>query len=261
MALSWSLDKIGPMGRSADCCGLVLKAIAGGDPLDETSVERPFEHPDKVAASSKKMRVGVLKGAFDGVQTTVKDNFERAVEVLRKVVNVDPKEIPLPDLPFDAAMETVVFVEAAAAFEDLIETGRVSELRDINSRSAGFVGTMIPGVDYVRAMRLRMRMKRELHATYAGYDALICPSLPTVAPALERVFEDWAVLCTNPTNTIIAANNFVGQPGLAVPTGFGENGLPTGLTFSGQPWSEPALLALGRLYQRATDWHLKRPPP
>src|SRR5262245_44170749 len=147
MALSWSLDKLGPMCRSADCCGLVLKAIARSGPHAPTSVDRPFDHPDQTAKREKKFRLGLVKGALSGLQPDVKKNFEESLKVLREFADIDEKEVALPDLPFGAAIGTIISVEGASAFEELIDSGRTKELQEENDKTGGYPATLIPAVD------------------------------------------------------------------------------------------------------------------
>lgn len=257
MALCWTLDKLGPMCRSADCCGIVLKAIAGADPKDPTSVARPFDHPDELP--KKKFRIGILKGATTGVMPAVKKNFEDSLKVLAKFADIDDKEVSLPDLPFGPVVGTIVGAEGAAAFRDLIETGRTRELQNENDKSGGYASMLISAVDYLQALRLRGRMKKAMAETYEKYDALIGPSRGTVASPLDKNFADAYPKFGGGAGNVIGAGNAVGQPAVSVPNGFGDNDLPTGIQFTGKVWSEATLLAIARTYQKETDWHTKRP--
>jgi aspartyl-tRNA(Asn)/glutamyl-tRNA(Gln) amidotransferase subunit A len=257
MALCWSLDKLGPMARSADCCGLVLKAIAGADPNDPTSVDKPFDHPDELP--KKKFRIGIVKNATNAVMPAVKQNFEEALKVLAKFADVDDKEVALPDLPFGAAVGTIVAAEGASAFRDLIESGKVKQLRNAADRANGYSYLLLPAVDYLQALRVRGKMKKAMAAVYEKYDAIVAPSRSTVAEPLDTEFALAYAQFHGGGGNIIPAGNAVGQPALSVPNGFGDDGLPTGFQLTGKVWSESTLLALGRLYQKETDWHAKRP--
>ena len=257
MALCWTLDKLGPMCRSADCCGIVLKAIAGVDPRDPTSVAKSFGHPDE--PPKKKFRIGILKGATTGVMPAVKKNFEDALKVLAKFAEIDDKEVSLPDLPFGPAVGTIVGAEGASAFRDLIETGKTRLLQNENDKSGGYASMLISAVDYLQALRLRGRMKKAMAETYEKYDALIGPSRSTVAPPIDKNFADAYPKFGGGAGNVIGAGNLVGQPAVSVPNGFGDNDLPTGIQFTGKVWSETTLLALARLYQMESDWHKKRP--
>jgi len=118
---------------------------------------------------------------------------------------------------------------------------------------------MVLAVDYLQAMRVRGQVKKALDALYAGYDALLAPSLATVSRPIDRDF-DKAYPGIGGGPPLIQGGNLAGQPALSVPNGFGEKGLPTGIQFTGRAWAEGRLLALARAYQEATDWHKKRPP-
>src|SRR5262249_13977392 len=145
MALCWTLDKLGPMARSADCCGLILAAISGKDPNDPSSVAKLFEYP--VAANGKKYRVGVLKGSRNGVQKEVRDNFEASLKVLATFCEV-VEDVELPRLPFGPVIGTIVNAEGASAFRDLLESGKAKDLRAANDKWGGYPGLLLPAVDY-----------------------------------------------------------------------------------------------------------------
>jgi aspartyl-tRNA(Asn)/glutamyl-tRNA(Gln) amidotransferase subunit A len=264
MALCWTLDKLGPMCRTADDCGLVLAAIAGKDPFDPSSAPRPFPYPDPdtkkppAKRDGRKFKVGVIRGSAERVQPEVKKNFEESLKVLRGFAEV-VEDVPLPDLPFAAVVSTIVEAEGASAFRDLIESGKANELKAASDRWGGYAGSMVLAVDYLQAMRLRGPMKRAMDELYARYDALVAPSRPTVAYPVGVDFNQaYPGFGFGPP--IIPAGNAVGQPALSVPNGFGIKGLPTGIQFTGRVWGEARLLALAHAYQQATDWHTRRPP-
>ncbi|MFI5121072.1 MAG: amidase [Thermoanaerobaculia bacterium] len=257
MALCWTLDKLGPMCRSAEDCGLVMAVIAGKDPLDATSLPRPFR-PAPANAKPRRFRVGVIKGTSEKVQPEVRKNFEESLEVLGTFCEVVP-DVEFPDFPYGPAVGTIVAAEGASAFRDLIESGRVKELRVPNDRWGGYAASMVLAVDYIQALRLRAPMKKALDALYAKFDALVSPTRATVAypigPDFEKVYPG-----VGGGPAVIPAGNLVGQPALSVPNGFGENGLPTAFQFTGRAFSDETLVALGTAYQSRTEWHRKRPP-
>ena len=256
MALCWTLDKLGPMCRSAEDCGLVLAAIAGRDPLDATSVNRPFRAAP-ANAKPKRWRVGVIKGSFEKVQPEVRKNFEESLKTLASFCDVVP-DVEFPDFPYGAAVGTIVSAEGASAFRDLVESGRAKELKVPNDRWGGYAASMTLAVDYIQAMRLRAPMKKALDALYTKYDALVSPARATVSypigPDFDKVYPG---ISGGPG--VIAAGNLAGQPALVVPNGFGENGLPTAFQFTGRAFSDEALVALGTAVQARTEWHKKRP--
>jgi len=257
MALCWTLDKLGPMCRSAEDCGLVMAAIAGKDPLDATSLPRPFR-PAPANAKRRRFRVGVIKGTREKAQAEVRKNFEESLKVLATFCDVVP-DVEFPDFPYGPAVGTIVAAEGASAFRDLIESGRVKELRVPNDRWGGYAASLVLAVDYIQALRLRAPMKRALDALYAKFDALVSPTRATVAypigPDFDKVYPG---ISGGPA--VIPAGNLAGQPALSVPNGFGEKGLPTAFQFTGRAFSDETLVALGTAYQARTGWHRKRPP-
>jgi aspartyl-tRNA(Asn)/glutamyl-tRNA(Gln) amidotransferase subunit A len=257
MALSWTMDKLGPMCRSADDCGLVLAAIAGRDSLDPSTIVKPWTYAEPAKPSGKQWRVGVIKGSTDSVQPEVRKNFEASVGVLRQFAEVI-EGVEYPDLPFGAATGTIVNAEGASAFRDLIESGKSKQLRAVNDRWGGYAASMVLAVDYLQAMRARGPMKRALETLYAKFDALVAPSRGTVAYPIGIDF-DKAYPGVGGGPPVIPAGNLAGQPALSVPNGFGAKNLPTGIQFTGRAGSEARLIALAHAYQQATDWHKKRP--
>jgi aspartyl-tRNA(Asn)/glutamyl-tRNA(Gln) amidotransferase subunit A len=263
MALCWSLDKLGPMCRTADDCGLVLAAIAGNDPLDPTTMPGSFSYSEKEPPAApgkegKRPKIGIIKGATAGSQPEVKKNFEESVKALATFADL-AEDVELPDMPFGAVIGTIVAAEGASAFRDLLDSGRASELRAANDRWGGYSGAMVLAVDYLQALRIRGPMHRAMEELYAKYDALIAPSRGTVALPIDVDFQK-AYPGRGGGPPIIPAGNAVGQPALSVPNGFGLNDLPTGIQFTGRAGSEARLIELARAYQQATDWHKKRPP-
>jgi aspartyl-tRNA(Asn)/glutamyl-tRNA(Gln) amidotransferase subunit A len=256
MALCWTLDKLGPMCRSAEDCGLVLAAIEGRDPLDATSVNRPFRAAP-AGAKPKRWTVGVIKGSFEKTQPEVRKNFEESLRVLGSFCDVVP-DVEFPDFPYGAAVGTIVSAEGASAFRDLVESGRAKELKVPNDRWGGYAASMTLAVDYIQAMRLRAPMKKSLDALYAKVDALVSPARATVSypigPDFDKVYPG---ISGGPG--VIAAGNLAGQPALVVPNGFGENGLPTAFQFTGRAFWDETLVALGTAVQARTEWHKKRP--
>lgn len=257
MALCWTLDKLGPMCRSAEDCGLVMGAISGKDPMDATSLNRPFR-PAPANAKPKRWKIGVIKGSFEKTQPEVRKNFEESLKVLATFCDVVP-DVEFPDFPYGPAVGTIVSAEGASAFRDLVESGRAKELKVPNDRWGGYAASMTLAVDYIQAMRLRAPMKKALDALYAKYDALVSPARASVAypigPDFDKVYPG---ISGGPG--VIGAGNLVGQPALVVPNGFGENGLPTAFQFTGRAFSDERLVSLGAAVQERTEWHRKRPP-
>jgi Asp-tRNA(Asn)/Glu-tRNA(Gln) amidotransferase A subunit family amidase len=257
MALAWTLDKLGPMARTTDDCALVLAAISGADPRDESSVKRRFEYTER-APSMKRPRLGVPKGCVEEVQPAVREQFERALAVLARTCDVT-RGVEWPDLPWNESVSAIVAAEGATAFHELIESGRVHELRCPADRVNAYSKLMTPAVDYLQAMRARKPMKRAVAALFERFDAIVSPTRASVAyPANQKFADVYPGVKGGPP--LIAAGNLCGLPALAMPSGFGENALPTSIALMGPAFSERALVELGKTFQAATDWHTKRPP-
>ena len=257
MALSWTLDKLGPMCRSADDCGIVLAAIAGKDRQDPTTVAKRFAHPEPAASLPKRFRVGIIRGCTANVQPEVRDNFNAALKVLGRSCDL-VEDVAFPNQPFGAVVHLVIVAEGAAALRPLIESGQMRELRTASMHPAGCAASATPAVDYLQAMRLRTRMRRVLHELYAKFDALVAPARATVAYPLDRNFNE-AYRGFRDGVALIPAGNVAGQPALSIPTGTGADGLPTGIQLTGKAWSEARLISIARAYQDATEWHRRRP--
>ncbi|HEV7893560.1 MAG TPA: amidase [Pyrinomonadaceae bacterium] len=264
MALSWTLDKLGPMCRSAQDCGLVLSAIAGRDPLDPTSraSERlPRYTKDARPASTqrpaKKLRIGVMKNSYEKAQDEVRKNFLASLDVLRRFADVQ-MDVELPQFPYGPSVGTIVDAEGASAFRELIESGRVSELASPEGRVGGYTASLVTAVDYLHAMRMRAPMRRAWGEMFKKIDVLAAPSRATVSYPVDKTFDKAypGIGASSP----IGAANLVGVPAVSVPNGLGQNGLPTGLQLVGPAWGEAELIELASAYQSATDFHKKRPP-
>jgi len=255
MALSWTMDKIGPMARSAEDCGLVIDVIAGADPGDPSSL---LEKLDDTGWRDRprSYRVGVVRPAFGKIyDREVETAFEEAVRAISGH-GVSVSDAKLPDLPYDETAIIVITVEAAAAFEPLITSGRVRELIEPAAKWAGDVAKTVSGVDYVRAMQVRRLIQQAFDETFRKYDLLISPTMPIVAAKLADKLET-SFAYSDPLGS---GGNLAGLPALSVPCGFSKAGLPIAMQIVGAPLSDRKALSLGRLYQENTEWHRRRPP-
>jgi aspartyl-tRNA(Asn)/glutamyl-tRNA(Gln) amidotransferase subunit A len=268
MALSWTLDKLGPIARSADDCAIVLAAVSGPDPEDPTTGEafRYRERPTKRGRPGHRFRVGVLRHATVGADPDVESRFRDALSVLRDVADIE-EDVPFPDLPFREAAGVIVDGEGASALRDLIESGKVKQLRDRSDRAGGYAMLLTRAADYLDAMRARVRMRAELDALVSRYDALVAPTRLRLAPPVGRDLSapepraPPAPARDAPrAPATIPAGNLAGLPAIAVPMGFGRDRLPVSLQLIGRAFSEETLVALADAYQDMTDWHRQRPP-
>ncbi len=251
MALSWTLDKIGPMSHCAADCGVVLNAIVGLDPEDPSTTDRPFHYPP-ADEPGRPFRFAVLKHGVKAAHPDVRENFERAVEVLKKLGSVE--EVDLPALPFSPVLSTVLSAEAASAFEEMAESGTVFQLTAPEDRIGGFADQAVLATDYLRAQRVRTRICREFDSFLAPFDAIL--SVPTAATAPDAEGE-FAYRYSN--RSMVQPGNVCGTPALTLPTGFTKDKLPTALQLDGRAYSESRLLSIALAFQNATAWHREHP--
>lgn len=256
MALSYTLDKLGPLARSADDCGLVLAAIAGADGDDDTTLAAPYRY-DAAQLRTHGFRLGVLAGAPAGAQPEVAANFAATLDALRAVATLE--EVTLPDYPYAPVTQTILQAETASAFDDFVRSGKVMGLTAPEDRTGGYAIRTVTGGDYVTAMRLRRRIVRDLDALLARYDAVLAPTTNAVASPLTTRFSDYFRAPGDRRPVLGAAGNVAGLPAVAVPNGFGERGLPTSVQFVGRAGTENAVLAVAHAYQERTDWHRRIP--
>jgi aspartyl-tRNA(Asn)/glutamyl-tRNA(Gln) amidotransferase subunit A len=255
MAVSWTMDKLGPMCRSVDDCGLVLSALAGSDPNDASTLPGNF-HYQPFSGDLRNTRIGVVPEDFAANgEPEVERAYNAALDVLRSL-GAELSPAPLPEFPYAPVAETVISAEASAFFEELMRTGKVRELADVAQQAGIEAGTQVKAVDYLKAMRLRTLMQAEFTKLFERFRVLVAPSLLFVASPIEAdlntVFKG--------SSGIGAAGNLLGLPAISVPCGFGKNNLPAGLSIVGKPLDEAAVLRVARAYQQATDWHTRRPP-
>ena len=254
MALSYSMDKIGVLGRTADDCGLVLAAISGHDEQDPGSLpEPPFSY--RTVPGARPLRIGLLSNAWKNVPSEIEAAVSASVRVL-KTGGAIVEEAKLPEGPWEIAAGIVISVEGAAAFDSLIESGRVAELNDPLGKVAAYVNQQIPAADYVRAVRIRSIVQRKIDELFEKFDVICAASLPVTASPLTANLEtdlDFA----DPLGGI---GNFCGLPAVSVPCVLDSKKLPIGIQFVGRPLDEQKVIDAATLLQHRTDWHRRRPP-
>jgi Asp-tRNA(Asn)/Glu-tRNA(Gln) amidotransferase A subunit family amidase len=257
MAVSWTMDKLGPLARTAEDCGTVLAAIAGPDPADPSALDRKFAYPP-ATKPRKRYRLGILKGTLEKIQPEVRRNFQESLRVLREFADVEDG-LELPDYPYEAMASIVIDAEAASAFEPLFESGRITDLTAPEDRIGGYAGQVVLAKDYIRALRLRRPAAAALDQLLARVDAVAAPTLPTVAWPIDAAFDKVYPDYSGGAN-ISGPANLCGVPGIFLMNGTGEGGLPTSLQLTGRALGEDALLAIGHRYQQRTNFHRLRPP-
>jgi aspartyl-tRNA(Asn)/glutamyl-tRNA(Gln) amidotransferase subunit A len=262
MALSWTMDKIGPMCRSAEDCGLVMQVIAGKDSEDPTSAGRSYYYAPQYARPFADLTLGFAPSDWpDGPAGTV---LRQALDAVRGL-GFKVKETAMPDLPYGAVTGTIISAEGSAVFEELITSGKVDELADPRQIAGLRAGLDIKAKDYLRAMRVRAQIQEAFRNILADIDVLIAPSRATVAsPVAEPLDAPRPGAAPAPGSPqrglqgLIPAGNLAGLPALSLPCGF-DGGLPLAIQLVGRPFSENTLLAIGKQYQTVTDWHRRTP--
>lgn len=234
MALAWSMDKAGPLCRSADDCAIVFDAIRGRDAADPTTVDEPF--PYDAGARLSRLRIGYVKTAFDATYEGA-DIDRKVLDVLRtlgaKLVPIELPQQPVDDMMF------LLSAEGASAFDDLTRSGRDSLLKR-SSQADGFRSArLIPAVEYLQANRVRRLLQEDMNATLDGIDAYVAPSFQ---------------------GSNLSVTNLTGHPCVAVPDGFLKNGDPWSITFCAPMYGEAVALEVARAYQEATPWAKRHPP-
>ncbi|MCU1232858.1 MAG: Amidase [Candidatus Solibacter sp.] len=261
MALSWTLDKLGPFAHTAEECGIILQAIAGKDSRDPGSAGKSFYYTPQYARPVKDLKVGYAPSDFaEWVEPATRPAFEAAIAVL-KASGIQLVETKLPDFPYGPALATILNGEMGSIFEPLIASGKVDELAD-PPQIAGLKASLeLPAKDYLKAMRMRRLIQEEIAKLFGTVDVLLAPGRAGIAPKIDQPL-DRAAAGPAPKDpgfrSIIPMGNLAGLPALVLPCGFAEN-MPIALQLVGVPYSENTLLAIGREFQSHTDWHKRHP--
>lgn len=250
MALSWTMDKIGPMCRSVEDCVLVLNAIYGSDGRDDTVTDAPFEWQPERPLSA--LRVGYIQREFENASnvnnptdaqkqtaTTRQAMYRDALDVFRKAgARLEP--ISMPDFP-TGSIGFVLSAEAAAAFDDL--TRDKDKLATLTAQSPGDwpntfrSSRFIPAVEYIRAMRARRLLMQEMDKLMSQYDVFL-----SVAPGTSS----------------LQVTNLTGHPAIALKCGFVDN-MPQSIMVTGRLYDEATVCRVALAYEQATEWHRKHP--
>ena len=258
MPLSWTMDKLGPMARGVVDCAMVFSAIHGADSRDPTSRSEPFHFSAGSDVAGR--RIGLVTTDFEKVKEIGADGpYDTAIDVLREGGMV-VEEVNLPQFPYREVSRFVWQVEASSVFEPYARSGELKEGLVSKAKWFGWKAAMlIPGSDYMKVLRIRHAMVQATRRLYERYDALIAPLNPIgarpIEPAMERNIEGRPRYRSD----LLTLGNLAGLPGVAVPCGFTDNGLPIGLMIVGRPMSDDRILEVARSYQQATRWHLERP--
>ena len=255
MALSYSMDKIGPMCRTATDCDLVLRAISGHDPRDLGSLPPQTAVYAGAGEPPKPLRIGWLTNQWKEMAPDVTQAATAARQLLSRSRDVAMSEVTIPEGPWEIAAGVIISVEGAAAFRSLIQSGRVQELSDPLGKIGGYMNEEFSASDFITAQRIRGVLQKKIDDLFDRVDVLATASLPVTATRLDANL-DVSLSFPDPIGGI---GNFCGLPAISVPCGFGEHGLPVGLQFIGRALDDAKVIQAARLYQSQTDWHMRRP--
>lgn len=257
MALAYSLDKIGPMARSAEDCTRIFAAVAGHDPLDRSTLpidKAAFTFSPGSELKNRPLRLGWLKNAWKEYDPGVAKVIDAAHKALQRHYP-SVKDAILPEGPWEDAANVILNCEAGSSFSELIRSGKVSQLADPLSRVGGYVSQTISGADYTSALRVREILQKKMADLFDSYDVLVAAAQPVPATPLDL---DLSKGLSFP-DPLGAIGNLCGLPALSVPCGFTEKKLPVGLQFVARAGDDAAVLQAGRAFQQFTDWHRKHP--
>ena len=238
MALSWTMDKIGPMTRSVEDCALVFNAIYGPDEKDPTVVPAPFRYAPM--PSLKGLKIGYVKKGFES-RYGGRANDSISLSVLRKL-GAELVPVDLPEFRY-GALTMIIGIEGAAGFDDITRSNKDDQMvrQGKNAWPNEFRSSrFIPAVEYIQANRIRTKLINEMHQVLqkAGVDVYVSPTY---------------------AGGNLTLTNLTGHPCVVLPNGFNQRGLPTSITFMGQLYEEGKVLAVAKAYQDATEWHKKHP--
>ena len=261
MPLSFSLDCIGPLARTARDCARLMDVIAGADEADPTASSEPVpDHERALDGNARGLRIGVARDYYyDPVTLDVAHHLEESLATFR-ALGATVTEVKVPDIDLvNTLMHVLMTVEAATVHRKWLETRRGDYSLQVRSRIEP--GLFYPATRYLEALSLRARIAREFVATaMQDVDVLHLPAIPipvptiqdsTVGPDVMRIIGTLGH-CTR-------GLNYLGLPAISVPAGFDNKGLPIGFQLVGRPFAEATLLRAADAYQRVTDWHKKKP--
>lgn len=255
MALAYSMDHIGPMAHTADDCDVILKVLSGHDDQDAGSLPEPAAKYAGAPPLTKPLRVGWIANQWKEIAPDVNTNTAAARAVLEKSKLLKLTTVSLPEGPWETAAGTIVAVEGAAAFRELIQSGQVAGLNDPLGKIGSYMNEAISASDLMTAERVRRILQKKMDDLYAEVDVLATPTLPVTASKLEANLDE-ALTFSDPIGGI---GNICGLPAISVPCGLDRNGLPTGIQFIGRPLQDAQVIQAAQVFQAQTDWHKQHP--
>lgn len=254
MTLAWTMDKLGPFARTAADCHRILSAI---DAPPGSNVSRPNDDDLEVPQEGR-LRLIVLEGARSEAQVhpDVLRHFESSLELLREIAEIETAR--LPEGPYHETANLIVSAEGAAAFEDLVRNKQITQMTAEEDRWRIYSDLSIPATDYIRAMRVREKLRNNLVTWMADFDAIVGPTMNSGAGPIDAPFFEWDFgLSSTPLG---GAGNLAGLPAVSIPNGLDSEGLPTAIQIVGRPWEDRRVLSIAEFLQTRTTFHTNRPP-
>lgn len=261
--LSWSLDTVGPMTRSALDAAIVMNALAGHDSRDPSSAnvtEQDFTRGIEDGISG--LKIGIPEDFFyDVIDSEVSAAVSQAANVLSELGAV-VEGCSIPALNHCLGISSAILVTEAA---ETLFTHIRDRPEDIGSdvRARLFLGAMTPAIDYIKAQRARAAYNGKLADAMENYDLLLAPTAAIGAPRIDQEFVDVGGQQENALSLmsrLTRAFNLTGQPTVSVPCGFTSDGMPIGMQLAGRMWEDTVVLRAAHAYESATDWHIRCPP-
>ena len=255
MALSWTLDKIGPIGRTLDDDRLILDAIAGRDPLDAASADHDLSWKGETRGNLRGLRAALIPSDFakNGEPETARA-FDAAIATLTAAgLSID--EAKLPDLPYETTAIVALQAEVIEAFRDLYTTGDVRKLVDERAPVQAELAKAITASDYVHALRIRTEAQKQMNGFFEQYDLIVAPGFLKIAPGVTEDMDTYF----SGADPVGGMSNLTGIPMAALPMGLGKDGMPVGFQLVAPAFDEALLLRVGKEFQRRTKHHLARP--
>jgi len=261
MPLSFSLDCVGPLARTARDCARVMDVIAGADPADPSASSDPVaRYEDALDGNVRGLRIGVARDYYyDPVTLEVAHQLDESLATFR-ALGATVTNVKVPDIDLiNTLMHVLMSVEAATVHRKWLETRRDDYSLQVRSRIEP--GLFYPATRYLEALSLRASIAREFVETaMKDVDVLHLPAIPIPVPTIEESTTGPDVMRVIGTAGHCARGiNYLGLPAIGVPAGFDNKGLPIGFQLVGRPFAEAALLRAADAFQRVTDWHKKKP--
>ena len=261
--LSWSLDHVGPLTRTVEDAALTLNVLAGHDPRDPASANRPVpDYTEALDGKVKGLRLGMPKEyIWDAVDPEVESAVKKAIARLEEL-GATVQEVSIPHLRVVPFILGILIAADAAAFHADLVRDRGAEYDPV-IRLRLETGLFMTSADYLKAQRARSLVNREFRQALSQVDLLVTPTIPITAPKYGEVNVTLGATSRPVRDAITRFTrlfNISGFPTISVPCGFSSEGLPIGLQLAGRPFDDATVLKAAHAYEQASEWHTSRPP-